>query len=275
VSYPLFSIVTVTLNCADAFVRTAQSVLAQRFTRYEYIIKDGGSTDGTPERLQKMGVSQIHITPDLGVYSAMNQALAYCSGEYICFLNAGDSFPSPCTLDTVASWIRRHNCPAFLYGDVGSYARHPLLQGAAIACDLRREIQYRDCLSRFYLYRRMICHQAWYVRRSVYLRLGGFAEQYELLSDYKFLLGMVLQERVSYVHLPTVTAVYQGGGLSENDAALLAKERRAIHEQVFSHGERVLYGAAVRGMRVVSRGLVRRWVYPRLSTVVRKRLHGW
>src|ERR687883_1909022 len=101
-SEPLFSIVTVTLNCAEDAEHTAQSVVAQTFTDYEYIVKDGGSTDGTVERLRAFEKPQIYVSPDQGVYSAMNQALAACSGIYVCFLNAGDLFATPETLTRVA-----------------------------------------------------------------------------------------------------------------------------------------------------------------------------
>jgi len=73
-SAPLFSIVTVTLNCVEDAVATAKSVLDQDCGNYEYIVKDGGSTDSTVTELGRLGVQTI-VKPDVGVYAAMNQAL--------------------------------------------------------------------------------------------------------------------------------------------------------------------------------------------------------
>ena len=274
-SEPFFSIVTVTLNCAADAEHTAQSVLEQTYTNYEYIVKDGGSTDGTVERLRAFRKPQIHVSPDRGIYSAMNQALAMCSGKYVCFLNAGDLFATPETLARVAEVIQGHNHPTFVYGDVRSFSFHPWLSTGANGSNPARDIQYPDRLNRFYLFRRMICHQAWFVDRSAYEWHGGFDERYRLLADYALLLDLLVIERARYCHVPVVTAVFQGGGLSERNAIVTASERQAIQARVFGRLERWLYSTVYSSAHVLIRDILYRQVYPRLSPTARRRLNGW
>lgn len=269
---PLFSIVTITLNCAHDAEQTARGVLAQQFDDFEYVVKDGGSTDGTVERLRDLGVDPI-IQPDTGIYSAMNQALAACSGRYVCFMNAGDQLAGSQVLQRVAEHIRASVDPEFVYGDVATYKAHPVLEGGGTP-ELPREIQYPDHLSRFLLYRRMICHQAWFLRRDRYIAHGGFDLRYQLLADYDLLLKLFARRGVHTVHVPIVTAVFQGGGISDRQADLAARERAQVLVARFSATERLAYGAAYFGARGVARQVIYRLLYPFLSPGLRKRLHG-
>ncbi|MGL5893430.1 MAG: glycosyltransferase, partial [Bacteroidales bacterium] len=93
---PRFSIITVTYNAGQLLERTIESVLAQTSFNYEYIILDGQSKDNTLEIIKKY---EHHINkwisePDNGIYDAMNKAIDIARGEYILFLNAGDTFHS-------------------------------------------------------------------------------------------------------------------------------------------------------------------------------------
>ena len=74
---PKISIITVTFNSVDDAVSTSMSVLNQEYQNYEYIVKDGDSTDGTVEQLRKLGLKVI-IQSDTGIFDAINQALLYC-----------------------------------------------------------------------------------------------------------------------------------------------------------------------------------------------------
>src|SRR5690606_31398465 len=105
----------------------------------------------------------IIVSPDTGIYDAMNQSLVYCSGEYVCFLNAGDKFSDDTILEKIAFIARKSNYPDFIFGDIVSY------EGISAVSSKGRHITYRDKLSRFYLFRKMICHQAWFVKRKLLL----------------------------------------------------------------------------------------------------------
>lgn len=271
-SAPLFSIVMVTLNCAHDAEQTARGVLAQDFDDFEFVVKDGGSTDGTVEGLRRLGIDPI-IQPDSGIYSAMNHALAACSGRYVCFMNAGDKFAGPLVLQRVAAFLRANDGPEFVYGDVASFKPHPEFEGGAIP-ERPREIQYPDRLSRFLLYRRMICHQAWFLRLDCCRAHGGFDERYQVLADYDLLLKLCGRPKVRAAHAPFVTAVFQGGGLSERHASLAAQERAQVLAKRFSPSERLVFAAIYYGARGIVRKVIYRLLYPILSPAHRRKFLG-
>lgn len=267
---PRFSIVTITLNSADAAERTARSVLAQRGATFEYIVKDGGSHDDTVSRLRTLGVEQLVVTPDRGIYDAMNQGLARCRGDYVCLMNAGDTFAGPDVLATVAAHLVRLGEPDFAYGDIRSLVRHPHLrdedqQGG-------RLIRYPERLSRFWLYRKMICHQAWFVRRELYTAVP-YDPDYAILADYSYLLDMLLRRRVRYAHIPEVVAIFDAGGLSTRRSEQQRLERQRVHRATFSAPERWLYGGLFQSIGWLNRRFVYR-LYPLLPEPVRGRLGG-
>jgi glycosyltransferase involved in cell wall biosynthesis len=197
-----FSVITISLNPGPDLELTVASVLRQEYADFEVLIKDGGSTDGT-ELLTWPDPRIRRITcPDTGIFDAMNQALSMARGEYIHFLNAGDTFVDPQVLIDAATAIEESPDVEFFYGDVrktGSrrgYARYP------------------DKLSRRYLFMNGICHQAWILQRNTYVRLGCFEADYGVAGDARFLLRMLVGESTSYKHLSRFIAQYKGGGVS-------------------------------------------------------------
>jgi putative colanic acid biosynthesis glycosyltransferase len=269
VNQPLFSVITVTLNCADDAVATAQNVLSQDGATVEYLVKDGCSTDGTAERLTELGVRVI-VAPDTGIYDAMNQGVAHASGRYICFLNAGDRFAGPNVLRDVATAIERYNEPDFLYGDVRSLVNHPYLGAGSNGSG--RLIRYPDRLNRFWLYRKMICQQVWFVRREIYLE-QPFATDYRILADYAYLLDMVLRRRVRYQHLAQEVAIFDGGGISSRPSPRREAERARALATVYAPWELRLYASIFGGMRWLNRTLIYPMI-PLLPERWRARLSG-
>ena len=109
--HPKFSIITVTYNAAKVLEDTIQSIVTQTYKNLEYIIVDGGSTDETLDIIHKY---QEHITtvisePDQGLYDAMNKGLRKARGCYLVFLNAGDAFHEPDTLQKIADSIEKND----------------------------------------------------------------------------------------------------------------------------------------------------------------------
>lgn len=107
---PKISIVTVTYNCKATVEKTIQNVLKQTYPNLEYIVIDGGSTDGTKEIIERYADRLAHFVsePDKGIYDAMNKGIQAATGEWILFRNAGDFFLDPTTVEKVFAWYEDH-----------------------------------------------------------------------------------------------------------------------------------------------------------------------
>ena len=114
---PLFSIITITFNAESTLEPTLCSVAAQQENDYEYLIVDGASKDGTVALARQYDcVTRIISEPDRGLYDAMNKGIKAATGEYLVFLNAGDSLYAPDTLKKLHDFIGE-NRPDILYGE--------------------------------------------------------------------------------------------------------------------------------------------------------------
>ena len=229
---PFVSVVSVTLNCREDALLTARSVWAQEGVDYQYIVKDGMSVDGTPEAIKRAGPAEIQVSPDTGIYDAMNQSLPYCAGNYVLFLNAGDRLLGPDSLRLIHAFAEEHSFPGIVY----THFRNELLgyEGRAPAR-----------LTRFYLYRRPVCHQATYITRDCYKRYGGFDLSFPGVADHELLTRLVCRHATRAVLCPYVTAVYKDGGYTANpkNVVLANQERRRLRFRHYSSGERLLFGA--------------------------------
>ena len=209
-----FSIITVTLNPGENdLLKTVDSVMAQDFPDWELIIKDGGSTDGSLECLPVDKRIRIVHEKDSGIFDAMNQAVKYARGKFINFLNAGDFFYDYKALSAVAETHSRSPEADFLYGNVHKpYSR----SGYEL---------YPSKLSRFYLFKHMICHQAWFVRNHIYEKVGRYETNYKTGADYRYLLKMLYRYGVPYQRISRVVVAYKGSGISQiNQNKKVAKE---------------------------------------------------
>lgn len=242
---PLFSVVTVTLNCAEAAAATARSALAQTYPGVEYIVKDGGSRDGTAEAMRAIGATVV-VSPDSGIYDAMNQARALCSGEYVYYLNAGDTFHSPTALAELAARLDRR-------ADV-VYAELMLLP-------MGRRTSQPDALSRYYLFRKNMNHQAWMAKRSAYAALGGLDTAYSLCADQDFIWKARLRHGLRFQHIDLTLAnfVYGGASTSQRNRARVDRERWQLLRTYFRPWEIVGYGLASAYFLNPLKVRIRRW----------------
>ena len=165
------SIITITYNAERFLERTIQSVLAQQATDYEYIVIDGGSTDGTLDIIERY---ESHVTtwisePDGGLYDAMNKGLHRARGEYVWFMNAGDELYDeqtlPALLDQIA-YQKLERGGADVYYSDALFVRD---DGSPVG--LRSEVT-PHMLPNPLTWRSMalgmkVCHQAFIARRSI------------------------------------------------------------------------------------------------------------
>jgi len=183
-----FTVVTITYNAEAVLQRTLDSVLRQTYRGVEHLIIDGASTDGTLALAEAYKAQSdaadnghkviIHSEPDHGIYDAMNKGLTQASGDYIVFMNAGDSFPEADTLEQVLHHCRLTEYPSaerpgVLYGNTnvtdndGRFLHPRRLQPPAV-------LTWRS-----FRHGMLVCHQAFYARTDIAKNL-----QYDL--RYRF-----------------------------------------------------------------------------------------
>jgi len=201
---PLFSIITVAFNAEDTIGRTVESVASQSCGLYEHIIMDGASTDATLEVARAAGNDKLRLCSkkDDGVYYGMNNALDIATGDYVIFLNAGDKFHSPDTLQQIADAIMANDYPGIVYGqtnvvdDDGRYLgpRH-LRAPETLTLD-----SFKDGM--------VVCHQACAVLRRI---TRYFNTKYRFSADYEWLILCLQHSRLNvYIDKPLADYLCEG-----------------------------------------------------------------
>lgn len=201
---PLFTIITVTYNAAGTLGPTIESVAAQSCDLYEHLIIDGNSSDGTIELARKLMHPRLSFqsAPDRGIYDAMNKGLANACGDYVLFLNAGDTLHSPDTLQHLADVIMANDYPGVVYGqtDIVDASRRRL--GG-------RHLTAPDNLTlRSFANGMVVCHQAFVALRRI---VEPYDLRYRFSADYDWCIR-VLQHSRCNVLLPEVVADYLNEG---------------------------------------------------------------
>ena len=191
------SIVTVVLNAVNTIERCLSSATNQTFENIEYIVIDGGSTDGTLEVIDRYRgrIDYFVSEADRGLYHAMNKSVQVATGDYIYFLNSDDYFCDDNVVADVAAVIREDPSLDLIYGDV-------LMQSGA---QLLRKVQV-PVLNRETLCRHGFCHQALFTRRDSLIHNGGFSEDYRIVADGDWLARALASGVKSlYIHRDLLT----------------------------------------------------------------------
>ena len=175
-SQPTFSIITVTYNAAQWLERTIQSVLAQTYPNIEYIIIDGGSTDGTVDIITnyKLQITKWISERDNGLYDAMNKGLKLATGDYVWFINAGDRIHSNNTVQEIIDYLvpcTLHLAPDIIYGE----AEISDAQGKSLG--MRRLKAPEKLTWKSFKMGMLVSHQSFIVKREI-------AELYDLQYRY-------------------------------------------------------------------------------------------
>jgi len=223
------SIITVAYNSAATLKDTFESVLAQTYENFEYILVDSASTDGTPDLIaaytSRFGNRLRYICePDRGAYDAMNKGIAAATGDVIGILNSDDFYTSPQVLATVAETLQRTGADA-VYGDIHYVSPK----------DLRRPVRYYS--SRKFTPERMRmgfmpAHPSFYCKAEVYRRYGNFDLSYKVASDFEHLLRLLYVQRISTAYIPLDFVTMRTGGLSNagwrSRLQIMKDHRRAL-----------------------------------------------
>lgn len=206
---PLVSIVTPSLNQGRFIEETVRSVLGQDYPRVEYLVVDGGSTDGTLDVLRRLDGDLRWISePDRGQAAAINKGFRLASGEILGWLNSDDTYEAG-AVSTAVEHLRRHPDDAMVYGDATHVDEEDKEIGPCAYVgpfDLDRLVHESD----------YIVQPAAFFRRSAFEAVGGLDESLHWAMDYD--LWLKLARRFPIAYLPRKLARYRQTG--QNKTAL-------------------------------------------------------
>ena len=210
-----YSIITVNLNDKEGLRKTIESVINQTFQDFEYIVIDGGSTDGSVDVIKEYeGKINYWVSePDKGIYNAMNKAIDIAQGEYLNFMNSGDCFYNNNIIALVDSYSISDNV-AIIYGD----AIHSSSREGLIHVKPTPFFKFKLALPA-----KGICHQSSFVKRT-WAEKYKFNETLKISADFKMFLD-IYNSGGEYFYIPSVISVFDAEfGLSTKNRKLVFKE---------------------------------------------------
>jgi glycosyltransferase involved in cell wall biosynthesis len=197
-NHPKLSIITVVYNSVKSLEETILSVINQDFDNFEYIIIDGGSTDGTLEIIKKY---QYRITlwisePDEGIYDAMNKGIRLSKGKWVYFLGADDIFYNNLVLQNMSKLM--FDTSKVYYGNVLFKSKNIIYDGA---------------FDFFKIATRNICHQSILYCRQVFEEFN-YNLRYKIYADYDLNLKLFNHKKIKFKYINLTIAIFNDNGLS-------------------------------------------------------------
>ena len=209
------SIITINYNNDKGLSKTIESIVSQSARDYEWIVIDGGSSDDSINLLErnKDRFSFWVSEKDNGIYNAMNKGIIHASGDYIIFMNSGDSFLHSKVLQDVIPLLDKD-----------------IVAGSVLLAGTKKRMMPPNKLTPWWILNYNIPHQAEFIRRSLFSVIGLYAEDLLILSDLEFNLRASLKD-VTYKSLEYDIASVEQGGISCTQTEKVAIENRCIQER--------------------------------------------
>ncbi|MDB5120202.1 MAG: hypothetical protein JWN56_1420 [Sphingobacteriales bacterium] len=215
------SVITVSLNRGYEIEKTVQSVLTQTYQNLEYWVIDGGSTDETHQLLQKYQNQLSFVSEkDNGIYHAMNKGIVKSNGDYLLFLNAGDSFYSDLSLQTL---IDQSAYEDLVYGDM--LMKEPTHTWTKT---------FPELLTFDFFLNDFLPHPATLIKRSLFSSIGLFNENNKIVSDWEFFTHAVCKCNTSYKHVNSISSVFNTDGISSLNVNLSLYEKEQVLKTHYS-----------------------------------------
>jgi glycosyltransferase involved in cell wall biosynthesis len=206
---PLFSIVVVSFNTKKQFLKTINSIKKQKFKNYEIIIVDGKSDDGTINEIKKIKNKKIKsiIEKDKGIYDAMNKGVTKSLGDWVIFLNSGDTF---------------YNCDVLKKISLKKIKNYEILYGNTVINNdyFNYTIKAQNFTKTTFLM--PFCHQSTVTKRKILLK-SPFSLKYQIASDFEFFVKN-FTKKVSFHNLNFVISKISSNGLSD-------KKRNIVYDE--------------------------------------------
>lgn len=220
-----FSIITVNFNNKEGLRKTIESVIHQTFRDFEFIVIDGGSTDGSTDILKEYDaqIDYWESEPDGGIYQGMNKGIKKATGDYLNFMNSGDCFYAPNVLEEVSCSLSDAD---FIVGkdyhyDDETHRGHTSIQPP------------RTTMIHFFV--ATLDHQSSFIKRELF-KYSLYDESYRLVSDWIFFTEKIVKEQKQVRFIPVIVCRREEGGLSEQQREKNRKEINQYLHQFLPHG---------------------------------------
>jgi len=200
------SVLTVSCNSRDTIKYTINSVLSQTYNNIEYIIIDGGSTDGTADLVKSYGknINKFLSEKDNGIYNAMNKGIKLSSGDIIGFLNSDDVYFDDSIINKVVNIFENEKVDC-VYGDLVYVSENN---------KIKRYWKSGNFNLKSFKNGWMPPHPSFFVKKDVYEKYGGFNENYRISADYELMVRLLYKNKISTFYLPEILVKMKTGGVS-------------------------------------------------------------
>lgn len=216
---PKISIITINLNNVAGLQKTIDSVVGQDYHDFEWIVIDGGSTDGGRELIARYAeyLSYWVSEPDKGIYHAMNKGICASHGDYLLFLSSGDCLYNEAVLSRVVPLLEDRD---FYVGE-----------------ELQGDVHFVPNLkSRIHLFVRLsigtLPHQSTFIRRQVFSKYGLYREDLRIVSDWYLFYKALIIGNATFDRLRFIISVFDIHGRSRIEQGLEAQERKSVLSEI-------------------------------------------
>lgn len=215
------TIITINFNNLEGLKRTLPSVIGQTYKGFQYIVIDGGSTDGSKEYIEQYPRIDFFVSePDEGIYNAMNKGIKYAEGEYCLFMNSGDMFFSSTVLESAV----------------------PLLDGedfyAGGAVFIKQDQKAETWLppkkmTISYILNNSLCHQSLFNKTRI-MKERPFNEELKIAADWEHFILSWKEYHNTYKCIPNIISIYFMDGISFVNQELCNQERALTIQNILS-----------------------------------------
>lgn len=235
------SVITINWNNKKGLEKTISSIISQSYSDYEYIVIDGGSTDGSTEVINnnKDKIEYWISEPDNGVYHAMNKGIAKAKGDYLYFLNSGDYLASESVFEQIFSEginsVQSFICGNFIWDNNGA---------------LTRDDSYKSkdwTFSLYDIYSGFLNHQAFFIHRRMFEKYGLYDESLKIMADWKLFFMAIGVHHEPVIYKDVDISVYNMDGISSRIGGqfILKEKQQAAREilppSVYNKLDRLYY----------------------------------
>lgn len=215
-----FSVITINYNNASGLERTVNSIIPHKTKDWEYLIIDGNSNDESVDIIKKYenaGIDYWVSEPDSGIYNAMNKGVRQAKGEYVLFINSGDTIHPDADIKSIMNQLTGEDIIYYNLEITDSTVKKSYIK------------KYPDCPDFKYFVEDTLPHPASFIRKEALVSYGYYSENFKIVSDWAFFIDVICKEKITYKHIDDCFSTFYLDGISSNEAnhQLLFDERNA------------------------------------------------